>query len=62
MYIHPVRQCFRPLDGESISKPTTTATTVALNSGFRPLDGESISKLIMMGNTLLEDITIVSVP
>ena len=37
---------FRPLDGESISKPNMRAADQAQRSGgFRPLDGESISKL-----------------
>ena len=37
---------FRPLDGESISKPLMGAAAgYAHKSGFRPLDGESISKL-----------------
>ena len=34
---------FRPLDGESISKPKAAQQT-ARRVGFRPLDGESISK------------------
>ena len=35
---------FRPLDGESISKPDDNIIWVNYYGGFRPLDGESISK------------------
>ena len=36
---------FRPLDGESISKPVYGGVRLALDVfSFRPLDGESISK------------------
>ena len=35
---------FRPLDGESISKPTNIVESGNSWYGFRPLDGESISK------------------
>ena len=37
--------CFRPLDGESISKRVATFYNKAMAATcFRPLDGESISK------------------
>ena len=35
---------FRPLDGESISKPVQYLDTEYGFYSFRPLDGESISK------------------
>ena len=35
---------FRPLDGESISKPLISLRINNPDSRFRPLDGESISK------------------
>ena len=39
-----MREGFRPLDGESISKHTMISQ-MSLRQSFRPLDGESISKL-----------------
>ena len=36
---------FRPLDGESISKPIFKSSGMSYSTSFRPLDGESISKL-----------------
>ena len=42
-----VVQSFRPLDGESFSKPYDgyLMFTVLSDESFRPLDGESFSKL-----------------
>ena len=47
---------FRPLDGESISKPSGSSIPYWQTKGFRPLDGESISKLQLLGiyQTLIE--------
>ena len=38
---------FRPLDGESFSKPLDNLMSgrICIGVGFRPLDGESFSKL-----------------
>ena len=54
--INPSIESFRPLDGESISKPKEMEATVeAVKEGFRPLDGESISKLDPISEEVLKD-------